>query len=485
MGVHTLVAFVYVPVLLIFLTKTEFGLYQLVGSVISYLALLDFGLATTTTRYYAAYMAKEDRKGKENLLAVSIIVYSAVAALIVAAGLAVLEWGLPLFAGALSESEMEQAGGIFLVMLANACIFVLSLAFKAVVNAKEKFIFAKTLVLGNMVLQPVIVFIVLNFKPDLMALVWTQTICNLAVFLVNIYYCFFRLGVRIKLHKWENKFVKEVLSFSFFIFLLAVLDQMYWRGGQIIAGAFAGSAAVAVYSIAVQLLVAYTGFSYHINNVFLPKISALAAKSDNMRDINSVFIKISRLETIAVTLLFCGFIFYGSKFIFFWVGPAFEQAYFCAALLMAGFSVYLAQSLGIVILQAKNKHAVLSVIYFVLSAASLALSVPLIKMYGVTGCALGACAGLLLGQGLAGNIYYARAGIDVRGFWNNALKIALGVLPAVAAGAAGEWFIETNSIAVLLIKIFLFTCIFTASMWFFVMNDYEKNLIRKPLHLLK
>ena len=56
---------VYVPLLLFFLTKEEYGLYQLVGSVIAYLALMDFGLADTVTRYYANYAARKDTETDE------------------------------------------------------------------------------------------------------------------------------------------------------------------------------------------------------------------------------------------------------------------------------------------------------------------------------------------------------------------------------------------------------------------------------------
>ena len=61
MFLHILIGFIYVPVLLKFLGKSQYGLYQLMGSVISYLAVMDFGLSGTITRYYSRYLALGDK----------------------------------------------------------------------------------------------------------------------------------------------------------------------------------------------------------------------------------------------------------------------------------------------------------------------------------------------------------------------------------------------------------------------------------------
>ena len=60
MFLHILIGFIYVPVLLKFLGKSQFGLYQLMGSVIAYMAIMDFGLSGTITRYFYRYLALDD-----------------------------------------------------------------------------------------------------------------------------------------------------------------------------------------------------------------------------------------------------------------------------------------------------------------------------------------------------------------------------------------------------------------------------------------
>ena len=53
LGINTIVNLIYVPVLLHFLGKSEYGLYQLMGSFIAYFSIMDFGLSNTVIRYFS------------------------------------------------------------------------------------------------------------------------------------------------------------------------------------------------------------------------------------------------------------------------------------------------------------------------------------------------------------------------------------------------------------------------------------------------
>ena len=75
--------------LLKFLGKSQFGLYQLMGSVIAYLAIMDFGLSGTITRYYSRYLALDDKKNQANILALSVLIYSTITVLILIVGVIV------------------------------------------------------------------------------------------------------------------------------------------------------------------------------------------------------------------------------------------------------------------------------------------------------------------------------------------------------------------------------------------------------------
>ena len=68
---RTLVNFIYIPLLLYYIGKEEFGLYQLIGSLIAYFVVMDFGLSDMVVRFYVRYITQKDDVGAENILAIS------------------------------------------------------------------------------------------------------------------------------------------------------------------------------------------------------------------------------------------------------------------------------------------------------------------------------------------------------------------------------------------------------------------------------
>lgn len=85
-ALQVIIGFLYVPILLHFIGKSEYGLYQLMGSLIAYFSIMDFGLSAAVIRFYAKYRALKDSIGMENILAISVCGYGAVTVLALAIG---------------------------------------------------------------------------------------------------------------------------------------------------------------------------------------------------------------------------------------------------------------------------------------------------------------------------------------------------------------------------------------------------------------
>ena len=481
LGAHVVIGFVYIPMLLAFLSKEQYGLYQLVGSMIAYIAVMDFGLANTTIRYYSRFRAENDVKKQENLLATMLRLYMWIAAAIIIVGIILLYVLLPFYTKTLSPSDLITAKYVYWIMLVNLAVVIPGNIFSAIIQSHERFIFLKSMTLLNTVLQPVLVFIVLHFKASIIVLVVVQTLCNIGFFITNAYYSLFKLKTKFRLHKWEGKFVKEILFFSFFIFLNAIMDQIYWKTGQLILGAVIGTVAVAVYSLAIQFCTSFMMFSANVSTVFLPKLSALAAK-ESMKEINAIFLKVGRLQFYIVMLIFWGFILFGKAFINLWVGKDFYPAYTYALIMMAALIIPLIQNMGILILQAKNKHAFRAVIFVIIALLNVALSIPLAKHYGALACATVTAGCLLLGQGLILNIYYKYLGIAVGTFWKEILCIFYPMLIPVVSFAAYLHYIKPpNTVFILGANIIGFSVLYVLVLWFFSFNSYEQELIKRPI----
>lgn len=486
MGLHTIINFIYIPMLLMFLSKEQYGLYQLVGSMIAYLAVMDFGFSNTTIRYYSRALAKKDNVEQENLLATMMRIYLFISMAIIIVGIILLYVLLPFFMNTLTSNDIITAKYVYFILLINIAIIIPGNIFTAIIQAHEKFVFLKSINILNIILQPLLVFIILHFKSSIVALAVVQTMCNILVFILNGYYSIFKLNVKFKLHKWNNTFIKEILSFSFFIFLGAIVDQIYWKTGQVILGAVVGTVAVAIYSISMQFAMSYLAISTNMCTVFLPKLSALTTKSNYMEEINKIFTKIGRLQFYVVMLMFFGFYLFGRQFILLWVGNDFIDAYKYALILMGALIIPLIQNTGILILQAKNKHAFRSLMYLVIAILNVIISIPLAKKYGAMACALVTASCLLLGQGLIINIYYNHLGITIIKFWKEIIKLFVPmIIPVLIFALFLNHYSISNNIMNLLWQIILFVAFYSFILWKFDFNDYEKNLVLSVIKKIK
>ena len=82
------VDFFLIPLLLLCLGKSEFAIYTLAGVVVSRLALCDFGLTASATRFLSEYRARGDAAGEAHFLGNLLALFSLIGLLVLVLGLA-------------------------------------------------------------------------------------------------------------------------------------------------------------------------------------------------------------------------------------------------------------------------------------------------------------------------------------------------------------------------------------------------------------
>ena len=150
-------------------------------------------------------------------------------------------------------------------------------------------------------------------------------------------------------------------------------------------------------------------------------------------------------------------------------------------LLVAGY-IPAVQSIGVNIQNAMNMHRTRSIVYFLASVGNVLLSIQLIPRYGVTGTALGTLIAILMCNGLFMNIYYQRKiGLDIIEFWKQIGSMLLPMLPAVICGILLNKFLPMQRWSVLFVQLLIFAIVYGVFMWFFGLNETEKEIGRKGL----
>ena len=85
-----LVNIIYVPVLLRYLGKSEYGLYQIVGSFFSYITVFESCMSVGVLRNYCNALGKQDNEESEVTLSMARAIYRVMAALMAITGVIVI-----------------------------------------------------------------------------------------------------------------------------------------------------------------------------------------------------------------------------------------------------------------------------------------------------------------------------------------------------------------------------------------------------------
>lgn len=480
---NIVIGLVYTPYMLRSLGANEYGLYSLVASVVSYLTVLDLGFGNAIVRYTAKFRAENDVKGQYQMFGMFLILYSAIGLVAIIAGCLLLNNVDLLFEATMSADDLYKVRIMMVLMVFNiAFTFPMSI-WGSIISAYENFVFVRLVNIIRVVLNPVVMVILLAIGYKTIAMVVVTTLFNILSLSANAWFCFKKLHIRIEFGKFKWGFLKEVSIYSFWIFLNCIMDRIYWSTGQFVLGMFWGATVVAVYAVAIQLEHMYMMFSTAISNVFLPKVTAMVVKGNNEREISNLFIRSGRIQYIVMAFVLTGFIVFGHSFVVLWAGADYSDAYWIALCFFVPLTVPLIQNLGITILQARNQMKFRSILYVVIAIASLGISVPLAKMYGGIGCAVGTSTALILGQIIIMNVYYHhKIKIDIPRFWREIIKMSVvpSVLTVVFLFAFHEFHL-VDSLPSLIVSVIVFIVCYGVLFWKFAMNDYERNLFAAPV----
>lgn len=482
LGLKNIISILYTPLLLRMLGQSEYGLYNLSNSVVGYLGILDMGFGSAVIRYISKYRSEENKEGEYNLIGMFIILYSIIAMLVIVGGTGLVSSIDNLFSRTLNQIELEQMKYLMILMIFNLTVTLPFSIFSAIISAYERFIFPKILDIFRTILNPMIMIPLLFLGYKSVAITVASTIINIICIIVNVYYCFVILKIKIRFNKMNFLILKEVSGYSFFIFINIIVDKIYWSTDQFVLGSIVGASAVAVYSVGSNLNTYYMSFSGVLSSMFLPKITRMISKGVEVKELSNLFIKIGRIQYIIMSLICSGFILLGKEFIGIWAGEGYQEAYYITLVVMIPLTIPLIQNVGLEIMRAMNIHKFRSKITLIIAALNLIASIPLAKIYGGIGAAIATSGALIIGNIVIMNIYYyKKVKIDINKFWKEIIKMSIPVIISVVIGILIFRVVRVNGILGFGIKGSIFVVIYSVLMWKLGMNNYEKELLCKPI----
>lgn len=472
-----LVNLIYTPIMLRLVGASEYGVYSLSSSVIGYLALLYTGMTSTYLRYYSIYRKQEDKEAVAKLNGLFVVLFSALGCSALVLGIIFSE-NLQLFLGdGLTQHEYELAHILFIIMAVNMALLMPKTVFSTLIISQERFIFIKSLDVLHALLVPAFTLPVLYFgygSIGMSCVVLFFTGIGLAA---SMWYCLRQIDCLFYFRNLPFALLPGMFSFSIFILLQGIMDQLHWHLGKVLLSNFADSTAIAVYSIGVQIDLLFIGFGVAFSGVVIPKIYQLV-RENATQELTELWLRVGRYQFYVVYFIWLGFLFFGKPFIILWAGESYRDAYIVALLLMTPLLLHMCQILAVEVLRVYDKHRLWTLVHLASAMIGFLICIPLTKEYGILGVSVGTSITMFISLNFYDNWYYAKYGrLNVRFFLRGLAKL----FPAALLCILFSWGISSVLIIMtwsdMMLTGSLYTIAYTCVMYFVGMNMEERNII--------
>lgn len=481
-----LVNFIYVPLLLHFLGQADYGVFQMTNSVVFALTLLSAGFYGSYVRFYMIEHAAGNDDSSSNvrrLNGIFLLVYIVVAAMCVLVGFVMVAFVHSLFKKGLNENEIALARILLIIMSINIAVTMLSTPFDSYIVAHERFVFQQSRQLFTSLAQPLFALLLLWLGLGAVGVACAQLVVSTILLVLNIRFSMHKLEMGFSFGNLQWSLLRSIAIFSFWIFLNQIFDLVNNNVPNFLLGAMKSASAVAVFSIALQIRNLFFSMSMTMSGVFVPQVNRIVAESDDNDLLTRLMTRVGRYQMLIFWYLFGGFIVLGQFFVKLWAGPANENAYWLAIIMVFPVMIPLTQNLGIEIQRAKNKHKTRSLIYVLTSAIDVVVCVIFIPEYGYWATAAGYIVSILLGTGLFMNWYYhTHIGLDMLFFWKKQLPVIAIALVAVITCLIGTVFLPVTNIGLFIIWGLLYTLIFGLGSYSIGLNEIEKKKAKSFIH---
>lgn len=470
----------YTPVMLRILGQEEYGLYKLSGSITSYLGLISFGLGAAITRYLIKAQIEQGEEEERKVLGLFVKIFRIIALITIGAGIALaLNIGI-WYSESLTPGHLFQMRILVILFAANTAVNFYSAPYISIVNAYERFLFLQLMAILGTCLAPLLNLIALFLGYASIGLAVSSLIATIAFRIAFYVYVNRIMGIRPIFAKMPKPYIKEVLSFSFWIFLSGVTNQLYDATDTAMIGAMPllGATAVAVYNIGMTFNSMICSINTGISSLLIPKANKMAIGGCNPSELTDTAIRMGRIQALIISLFIFGFVTFGRQFIHFYAGDGYAESYWIAVVCMIPCSIPLVQSFCLNIMIARNKNKFRALTYLFIAVINVIATWYMLRIMGVLGGAFASAVSLIIGHGFIMNWYYSsRLNLGMLKFWKEICKVFLPAVVLSAAYIVLGHYIDYYRLPVLTCFIILFALCYCLIQWYLVMNKYEKTLI--------
>ncbi len=259
-------------VILSALGVSDFGIYNVVGSVVVFASFFKNALTNATYRYLAYEIGIGNFDQLKKLFSMSINVHCILAVILFVFLEIIGSWvvnnklNIPI-------ERLDAANFVFHFSLITFCLEVIKTPYNSLIIAKEEMSFYAIISILEVLLKLLIVYLLCLFSFDkLMLYAALLMFVSLVIFLCYLLFCWFKYPESHYKYYWNNSLLKTLLSYSGWSMLVNTTDVSVTQCISIFLNLFYGVVANAAMGIANQVNALLNSLLSSFSTAFTPQI---------------------------------------------------------------------------------------------------------------------------------------------------------------------------------------------------------------------
>jgi O-antigen/teichoic acid export membrane protein len=381
------VALVMTPVLAHGLGRHDYGIWVVVGGLILYLELLEFGFGTATIKYVAEFDSLDDRDGVRATITTSFWILAVPGLLALLAGAVMAGVFTEIFE--LREGVETSARLLILMLSLNMAISIPGDTFGGALLGLQRYDLQNATLIAVAIAQAIGWAIVLASGGGLVALgVVTVTFGLLGQ--LSRYFLVRRLvpGVSISRRDFRRDLVRPVAGLSFWFALGEIADVVVFRIDAIVVGIVVGIPAAGIYAVGQKLALVVEKLVQPAVYTLFPHAAGLSAHDDR-EGLRAMLVTGTRISLGIAGPLTVTLAVLGEPAVRAWVGPEFAAAGVVVVYLAATTAIKSVVQTGRTMTSGMGLARVPAMIVTGEALLNLVLSVVFGRAMGLQGVALG------------------------------------------------------------------------------------------------
>lgn len=303
----------------------DFGLFSVVGSIISFIAIFNTIMISTSNRFIAYALGKNDIREANEQFNINLIIHLSIAIFTILLAFPVGNWYIHHFVN--FDGNIEDAVKVFQYTVLGSVFAFIGVPYNGLLMAKEKFIvFCATDVLAHVLKLAIAYLLIFYFEEKLMIYAISISILTAAPTLVYFLYCEAKYGdiTKFRIVKNKKKY-KEVFLFSSWIGFGAVASVGRNQGAALLVNAFFNTVMNTALGVAHTVGIMVNLVSENINKPIAPQITKSFAAKDYKRSYELLTFS-TKFTFLAMFLIASPFLINSQYVLSLWLGEVPQYA---------------------------------------------------------------------------------------------------------------------------------------------------------------